>query len=87
MGLTEDNRLDFITPYIHEYREESEDHVTVYGGYGPRIFRQRGNDQLQNVITLLRKRPTSGKAVVQIFNAEDLAEHHEEIPCTTTLQF
>jgi thymidylate synthase len=85
--LTEDNCLDFIVPYIPDYRKYSEDGVSIYGGYGPRIFRQRGHDQLLNIITLLRKRPTSRKAVVQIFNAEDLANHHKDIPCTTTLQF
>jgi thymidylate synthase len=85
--LTGDNRLDFIEKYIGAYRKESEDGVTVYGGYGPRLFQQRGNDQLRNVTTLLRARPTSRRAVIQIFNAEDIAQKHEEIPCTTTLQF
>ena len=44
--LTGDNRLDFMEPYIPRYRDESEDGVTVYGGYGPRLFRQRGHDQI-----------------------------------------
>lgn len=86
--LTRDNRLDFIEPYISRYRDESEDHgVTVYGGYGPRLFRQRGCDQVKNIISLLQKRPTSRKAVIQLFNAEDINSKHNEIPCTTALQF
>ncbi len=85
--LSGDNRLDFIEPYIPRYRKDSEDGATVYGGYGPRLFRQRHHDQIRNVIELLRERPTSRKAVIQIFNAEDVAEKHDEIPCTTTLQF
>ncbi len=86
--LTGDNRLDFIEPYISRYREESEDGgVTVYGGYGSRLFHQRGIDQVRNVIALLRERPTSRRAVIQMFNAEDIAERHIEIPCTATLQF
>ena len=69
-------------------REESEDGgISVYGGYGPRLLHQRGNNQIQNVITLLRERPTSRRAVIQILNAEDIADNHSEIPCTTTLQF
>jgi thymidylate synthase len=39
------------------------------------------------VIELLGNRPTSRRAVIQIFNAEDIAAIHREIPCTTTLQF
>ncbi|MET4033600.1 MULTISPECIES: thymidylate synthase [unclassified Bradyrhizobium] len=85
--LTRDNRLDFIERYIHRYRKESEDKVTVYGGYGPRLFSQRGCNQIENVINLLRLRPTSRKAVIQIFNAEDIDTAHAEIPCTTSLQF
>jgi thymidylate synthase len=85
--LTGDNRLDFIAHYISHYRCESVDGATVYGGYGPRLFRQRDHDQIRNVVALLSERPASRKAVIQIFNAEDLADKHEEIPCTTTLQF
>jgi thymidylate synthase len=86
--LTADNRLEFIEPYIARYRKESEDGgISVYGGYGPRLFRQRGYDQIRNVIALLRERSESRRAVIQIFNAEDIASKHTEVPCTTTLQF
>lgn len=86
--LTGNNKLDFIEPYIRRYRNESEDGGnTVYGGYGPRLFDQRGNDQIRNVVELLRERPTSRRAMVQIFNSEDIAGTHVEIPCTATLQF
>jgi thymidylate synthase len=85
--LSRGNRLDFIEKYVSHYKEESEDGAEVYGGYGPRLFGQRGNDQVRNVIELLRGRPTSRRAVIQIFNAEDIAAIHKEIPCTTTLQF
>jgi thymidylate synthase len=85
--LSRGNRLDFIERYVPRYKEESEDGVQVYGGYGPRLFGQRGHDQVRNVIELLGNRPTSRRAVIQIFNAEDIAAIHREIPCTTTLQF
>lgn len=61
---------------------------TIYGAYGPRLFAMRGNvDQIANVTELLRRRPTSRRAVIQLFNAEDIASEHKEVPCTTTLQF
>ncbi|WP_439372598.1 thymidylate synthase [Bradyrhizobium sp. DASA03120] len=85
--LSKDNKLDFIVPFVPAYKSESEDGKTVYGGYGPRLFRQRGQDQIANVLELLSKRPTTRRALVQIFNAEDLSGPHPEIPCTTTLQF
>jgi thymidylate synthase len=82
--LSGDNQLDFIRYYIKDYVKESDDGKTVYGGYGPRIFCQRGHNQLENVIALLSKQPTSRRAVIQLFNAEDVAgkERRREIPCT-----
>jgi thymidylate synthase len=85
--LSRGNRLDFIEKYVPRYKEESEDGIEVYGGYGPRLFRHRGNDQVRNVIELLRSRPTSRRGVIQLFDAEDIAAIHKEVPCTTTLQF
>jgi thymidylate synthase len=85
--LSRDNQLDFIRYYISEYDNETEDGETVYGGYGPRIFRQRGQDQMGNVISQLRNNPTSRRAVIQLFNAEDIERRYKEIPCTCTLQF
>ncbi len=87
--LSGDNQLDFIRHYIKKYEDESEDKKTVYGGYGPRIFCQRGHNQLENVIALLREHSTSRRAVIQLFNAEDLGTtpRHPDIPCTCTLQF
>jgi len=61
--------------------------VTVYGGYGPRLFEQRGHDQVGNVLDLLRSNPQSRRAVIQLFNAEDISRYHREVPCTTTMQF
>lgn len=85
--LTRDNSLEFIRRYIPAYDDETEDGETVYGGYGPRIFRQRGLDQFHNVIVLLGRNPGSRRAVIQLFDAEDIAQDHKEIPCTCTLQF
>ena len=48
--LTRNNRLDFIAPYIPAYASDSENGLTVHGGYGPRIFGQRGHDQLESAI-------------------------------------
>jgi thymidylate synthase len=39
------------------------------------------------VIDALGVSPESRRAVIQLFNAEDIARRHKEVPCTCTLQF
>lgn len=84
--LAGSNDIDFISHYIKRYQNEVENGV-VYGAYGPRLFGPKWPDQIANVIALLKKRPTSRRAVVQLFDANDLVEEHREIPCTCTIQF
>lgn len=81
------DRLDFIEPYIPPYADDAEDGA-LRGAYGPRFFAMRGEiDQLANVTTLLMKNSTSKRAVIQLFDASDIAKHYKEIPCTSTMQF
>lgn len=85
--LSGSNTLDFIKPYVSEYEKEAVGGI-LEGAYGPRLLAMRGSiDQLASVDKLLRKKPGSRRAVVQLFNAEDIATDHVEVPCTTTLQF
>lgn len=79
------NRLDFILHYIDGY--ETDDGETIHGGYGPRLFNLRGCNQIENVVSVLSERPYSRRAVIQLFDAEDLARHYKDIPCTCSLQF
>src|SRR5712692_5421837 len=37
--LAKTNKLDFISYYLPRYRNFSDDRRTLYGGYGPRLFR------------------------------------------------
>jgi thymidylate synthase len=85
--LAKTNELSFIAHYLSHYREESDDGHTVYGAYGPRLFNMRRNDQIGNVIDLLRRKPTSRQAVIQLFDAADIAKNRKGIPCTCTFQF
>jgi thymidylate synthase len=86
--LTGSDSLDFIRHYVPAYKDEAEEDGTLYGAYGPRLFAMRdGVDQLRSILTLLKERPSSRRAVVQLFNAEDIATHHKEVPCTTAFQF
>ena len=86
--LSEENNLTFIEPYIPQYRDDTDEDGKIYGGYGPRIFNAHGSiNQIENVINTLRERPTSRRAVIQLFDAKDIASTHKEVPCTTTMQF
>ena len=80
------NELEFISYYIGDYRQYAEG-SQIFGGYGPRLFQPHGLNQIANVTRLLKENPESRRAVVQIFDAGDLAEEHVDIPCTCSLQF
>ncbi|MEH6671200.1 thymidylate synthase [Halopseudomonas sp.] len=85
--LSGSNELAFITHYIKKYVHYSDDEITVYGAYGPRFMGENENRQIFNVIDLLRKKPTSRQAVIQLFDSKDILEKHNDIPCTCTMQF
>ncbi|KPM48331.1 thymidylate synthase [Jiulongibacter sediminis] len=86
--FTGDNKLDFISHYIKRYEKYSDTNELgekyIHGGYGPRIF---GNEHLSLIISKLKKKPTTRKAVIQLFENDDLLEEYEDIPCTLTLHF
>lgn len=85
--LSKTNQLDFIEYYISAYSELSDDGSTIHGGYGLRLFDKNGIDQIENIISILKSRPDSRQAVIQLFDATDLVGKHKDIPCTCTLQF
>ncbi|WDF55241.1 thymidylate synthase [Mucilaginibacter sp. KACC 22063] len=86
--LSGSNTLEFIQPYISHYKDETDDGNTIYGAYGPRLLNMHNKyNQVNNIIKLLGQKPTSRRAVIQLFDASDLVGTHKEIPCTCTLQF
>ncbi|MCV0384475.1 MAG: thymidylate synthase [Erythrobacter sp.] len=79
--------LDFIEPYVGRYADDAVD-GTLEGAYGPRLLNLRGGiNQFDSIHQLLTDNPGSRRAVIQLFNAEDISTRHREIPCTTTIQF
>lgn len=86
--LAGSKNVDFIAHYISGYTKLSDDGgVTIHGAYGPRLFGQRSNNQLPRIIKLLKAKPDSRQAVIQLFDRHDLLEPHRDIPCTCTMQF
>ena len=84
--LSKDNDLETISYYIHRYKEAADGGI-IYGGYGPRLFHWKGVNQISQVINTLRKKPFSRQAVIQLFDATDLIEVHNDVPCTCNMQF
>lgn len=86
--LSGDTQLEFIDYYVpNRFQIESDDQVRVRSGYGDRLFNMRGINQVTSVIELLKAKSTSRRAVIQLFDASDLAQHYASVPCTCTLQF
>ncbi len=83
--LAKDNSLEFISYYLRDY-EKYADGYEIHGGYGPRLFDWDGIDQVNNVMTLLRKKPPSRKAVIQIFDRSDIVNEYKDVACTCSLQ-
>ncbi len=78
--------VDAIAYYIPEYHEYAVNN-RVPSAYGPRLRGFDGIDQLQNIVKMLKAHSVTRKAVIQIFDHDDLALEHQEVPCTCTLQF
>jgi len=85
--LARSRDLKFISYYLKNYKKYSDDGRTLYGAYGPRLFNMRDQNQVENIIRLLKRKPASRQAVIQLFDAKDIARKSKDVPCTCTLQF
>ena len=85
--LAGSDKLDFIEYYIPLYRKFVEDDGTIHGGYGPRIFPPDGTNQFDSVLSLLKRKPGTRQAVIQVFSGNDIVAQKKDTPCTCTLQF
>jgi thymidylate synthase len=84
--LAGSNEAAFIEYYISHYAQSAEDGV-VWGGYGPRLLNFDGVDQLNFVIAKLRGNPSSRQAVIQLYDHQDAAGDHKDVPRTCILQY
>jgi thymidylate synthase len=84
--LSGSSRTDDIAYYV-KYYQQIDEAGEIFGAYGPRLFSFDGVDQINAVIQLLRRNPTSRRAVIQLFDHEDIVEAHADVPCTCALQY
>lgn len=86
--LSGSDDVESIRYYISKYWDSSESDGTINGAYGPRLFgTKNGINQIENVIRLLKKRNTSRRAAIQLFDANDIAQPFIDVPCTVGIQF
>jgi thymidylate synthase len=74
-----------IERYIPRYKTMVGGGERAAGAYGPRLFGPSG--QLESMVAMLSRSPSTRQAVVQLFNRDDLLNSHADVPCTCTLQF
>jgi thymidylate synthase len=79
--------MDYYVPNGIYSKEAEEGGDSVRSGYGERINNFDGVNQIENIISLLKEKSTSRRAVIQLFDATDLAQPYKSIPCTCTIQF
>ena len=86
--LSGSNELGFIDYYLKGGYEAEPGTNAVWGAYGPRLLNMRGSiNQIDQIKELLLSKRTSRQAVIQLFDAADIATERKDVPCTCTLQF
>lgn len=82
---------DVATPakYARQMEYYSDDGSTLNGAYGYRWRRYFGYDQLQEIVNILRRDPTSRRCVLTMWSgAKDLKDQtSKDLPCNTQIYF
>ena len=83
------NDLEFLSRYVPRAPDYSDDGGKTWrAAYGPRLRDWRGVDQIAEVLALLRRDPTSRRAVISLFDpALDFVEVTNDVPCNNWLHF
>ena len=90
--LAGSNELAFISYYSKKWLSSSDDGITVKGScYGHTMFSAYPNrpSQWEDLLGVLRSDPDTRRAVVSLYDADDLtrARWTRDVPCTCTLHF
>ena len=83
--------LEMIQHYAPHYDRFAESDGLVYGSYGGRMESGYSGNQLRRVISLLRSKPNTRQAVIQMWRDKDLwyadVAPRNDVPCTLSWQF
>lgn len=78
--LSGDNRTSTITPFSREIGTFSDDGITYFGAYGPKI-----RDQLSYAAQCIAEDPDTRQAVINIWREKP--GKTKDVPCTLSCQF
>lgn len=82
--------LDFIRFYLNDYPPKDAT-GSIEEAYGPRLIGTgefgKAVNQIERVISRLKIKPDTRRAVISLLEPSDLAPDKMEAPCTTALQF
>lgn len=79
--------VGFLTQFNKRMGDFSDDGKTFNAPYGYRWRHHFGHDQLQEIIELIRKEPTTRQAVLQIWDNTDLTKSTKDKACNTQVVF
>lgn len=82
--LFEIEDVSFFTKFIKDYGKYSTNGEIIDGCYGPRIHGTKG---IAEIIAMLTLDPQSRRAVLPIYQYDDLNGDSKNTPCTLSLQF
>lgn len=77
--------VEFLHEYNSQMRQYSDDGERFNAAYGHRLRAYFGRDQIDEVITLLRRNPDDRQAVLQIWDVEDLGKPTKDKACNLTI--
>lgn len=79
---------DFDVNYIGQFNRRaswfSDDGVRLPNSHGVRLAQ---NDQLEAVVSLLRRDPSSRRAMTTVYGSSDLRSGSKDVPCVSSLHF
>jgi len=77
-----DSKIDRLLKYAPQYVKFSDDGVTAYGAYGPRIYAQMAEARDR-----ILAQDVTRQACVVVWRPEDAGVVSKDVPCTTSMQF
>ena len=86
--LSGSNEVHLPAKYAAQIREYSDDGVTLHAAYGHRWRLHFGVDQIEAVISMLRRDPSSRRAMIAMWDPHsDLNREGKDLPCNTHIYF
>ena len=82
-----DNSLEFISNFSSFWDNLSDDGITCNSAYGYLIQKAHGFNQIDKVVEILRKDPTSRRAKININFPNSRVDTTKDEPCTMSLHF